>query len=335
MTSAHYLDTPFKRALSDGVPGEGQDGLYTQSWYPICFSSAANAHFVRGFDFLGGRVIAFRDGSGRAHVMSAYCPHMGADLSIGDMVDGNVRCVFHHWQYGSDGRCVKVPSGAAPPRAARLFEFPTQEKYGILWAYNGTHPHYELPDLPYPDSELVFKARVFGQYMPVDPWILCANTPDMQHIRYLHGITIDGENPHRAVQWTDHSLRYSFSGTHTTGEPVKHQVGIFGTSMYYQTTDFAGRWFGFVAPFGLPKPGHSQVYFVVCARKSMGTPQEIDEFLEHVLDLETHVVLEDMHNMQTIRFRPGTLTGEDLTLGRFFDYLRKYPRANPAKEFIF
>ena len=55
MTSAHYLDTPVKRALSERVPGEGQDGLFTQSWYPICLASAANPHFVRGFDFLGGR----------------------------------------------------------------------------------------------------------------------------------------------------------------------------------------------------------------------------------------------------------------------------------------
>jgi len=45
-------------------------------------------------------------------------------------------------------------------------------------------------------------------------------------------------------------------------------------------------------------------------------------------------VLDDMMNMQTIHFRPGTLTRSDLTLGRFFDYMRKFLRAHPSMEFI-
>ena len=72
---------------------------------------------------------------------------MGADLAVGDMVDGIVRWVFHHWQYGSDGRCVKTACGDPPPSTARLFEFPTVEKYGLVWVYNGLEPHYDIPDL--------------------------------------------------------------------------------------------------------------------------------------------------------------------------------------------
>lgn len=323
-----------RRSPGTAVPFEGEDGLFTQSWYPICLSSAATADFVRGFDFLDGRVIVFRDRDGRARVLSAYCPHLGADLSLGDMVDGTVRCIFHHWRYGADGRCVGMPSDDPIPPTARLFEFPVQERYGIVWAYNGLEPHYELPGFDYPDEDLVFKIRVFGEYLPVDPWILCANTPDMQHIRYLHGVQINGDNPHDAVVWTDHSLMYEFSGTHVTGEPVHHRVGIFGTSLYFQQTVFAGRWFGFLAPFGLVRPGKSLVYFVVCTRRDSGSPEEVDRFLEQITELETRVVLDDLANMQTIHFRAGMLTRADLTLARFFDYLRKYPRAHPSKEFI-
>ena len=86
----------FRRAAALGVPAEGEGGTFTQSWYPICLASAATPDFVRGFDFLDGRVIVFRDTAGQAHVMSAYCPHMGADLSIGELINGQVRCAFHH-----------------------------------------------------------------------------------------------------------------------------------------------------------------------------------------------------------------------------------------------
>lgn len=326
--------SPFRRALSTPVPFEGEDGKFTQSWYPICMSSAATNHFVRGFDFLDGKVIVFRDDEGQAHVLSAYCPHMGADLSIGDLIDGQVRCVFHHWRYGSNGRCAAMPSKDPIPPTARLFKFPVQEKYGIVWAYNGLTPHYELPDFRYPNEDLVFKVKVYGGEIPVDPWILCANTPDMQHIRYLHGIEINGDNPHDVVRWTDHSMMYEFEGQLPTGEKFRHELGIVGTSMYYQSTDIGGRWFGFVAPFGLVRPSRSSVYIVVCARKDMGTPEEVDAYLEWVADLETRIVLDDLMNMQTIHFRPGTLTRSDLTLGRFFDYLRNFPRAHPSSEFI-
>ncbi|MFC3053232.1 Rieske (2Fe-2S) protein [Kordiimonas pumila] len=323
-----------KRALGKPVPFEGENGTFTQSWFPICLSSAATPDFVRGFDFLDGRVIVFRDKDGQAHVMSAYCPHLGADLSIGDMVDGNVRCVFHHWKYGADGRCSGMPSKDPIPTNARLFKFPVCEKYGTIWAYNGLEPHYELPDFPYPDEDLVFKTRIFGNEIPTDPWILCANTPDMQHIRYLHGININGDNPHDIVEWTDHSMFYEFEGTHVTGDPVKHRLGIVGTSMYYQSTEFAGKWFGFVSPFTLNRPGRSTAFITVCARKDMGTPEEVDQYLEEIVELEKRVVIDDLMNMQTIHLKPGTLTRSDLTLSRFFDYLRAFPRAHPSADFI-
>jgi len=265
---------------------------------------------------------------------SAYCPHLGADLSVGDMVDGEVRCVFHHWRYNAEGRCSGMPAGDPLPPSARLFKFPVVEKYGLVWAYNGLEPHYSLPDFPHPEEDLVFKIKVFGEVLPVDPWILCANTPDMQHIRYLHGIVINGDNPHDAVEWTDHSMFYSFEGTHVTGDPVRNRIGIVGTSLYYQDTDFAGKWFGFVAPFGLVRPAQSLAYIVVCARRDMGTPEEVDAYLEWVAELETRVVLDDLVNMQTIHFKPGTLTRSDETLARFFTYLRNYPRAHPSAEFI-
>lgn len=324
----------FRRALGKSVPFEGEGGTFTQSWFPICMSSAATSDFVRGFDFLDGRVIAWRDLEGKPHVMSAYCPHLGADLSIGDMIDGNVRCVFHHWKYGPDGRCSGMPSKDSIPGTARLFEFPVCEKYGLLWAYNGLEPHYELPDFPFPAEDLVFKTKVFGQEVPTDPWILCANTPDMQHIRHLHGIEINGDNPHDIVEWTDHSMYYEFEGIHVTGEPVRHRVGIVGTSMYFQSTEIGGKWFGFVSPFTLNRPGRSTVFITVCVRKNLGTPKEVDAFLDQVAEMEQRVVIDDLMNMQTIHLRPGTLTRSDLTLSRFFDYVRDFPRAHPSAEFI-
>jgi nitrite reductase/ring-hydroxylating ferredoxin subunit len=322
-----------RRHHSHDIPPEGSDGLFTQSWYPICVASAATDKQIRGFDFLDGRVIVVRDEHGVAQVLSAYCPHMGADLSAGHMVDGQIRCIFHHWKYGADGRCKSTAIGDPAPEAARLFRFPTQERWGLIWAYNGLEPHYDLPDLPFPDDDLTWKIKVLPE-MPVDPWIVCANTPDMQHIKTLHGITIHGEDPHSLVEWTDHSLFYEFQGIHTTGETVKNRIGIVGTSLYWQATLIDGTWFGFLAPFGMPGPQRTVTYLIVFARKDMGPPEAINQFIDYVIDLETKVVSEDVHNMLTIRFKPGVLTRSDQSLARYLRMIKAYPRAHPSADFI-
>ena len=59
----------------------------------------------------GLNLAAFRDENGEAHVLDAYCPHLGANISIGGRVIGDcLECPFHGWQFrGSDGKVTKIP----------------------------------------------------------------------------------------------------------------------------------------------------------------------------------------------------------------------------------
>jgi phenylpropionate dioxygenase-like ring-hydroxylating dioxygenase large terminal subunit len=325
---------PVGRALARPLPAEGEDGLFTQSWFPICLSTDVPKGTVKGYGFLDGRVVVFRGEDGIARVTSAYCPHLGADLAVGDVVGNNVRCAFHHWEYDGDGQCARTGIGDPPPPAACLFVFPSQEKFGIVWAYNGVEPHYQLPDFPYPEGELVIHTLLLDEVMDVDPWVLCCNTPDMQHIKVLHGVQFSHEDPSEAVEWTPHSMLYDFSGVHKQGEKIENRVGIYGTSLYYQHTVFDGRWFGFMAPFGMPAPKKSQTFMIVAARRDMGPPEMVDQFIDFIVNLEKQIVLEDIAIMQSIRFAPAVMTKSDRTLGRFFSYLRAFPRAHPSAAYI-
>lgn len=71
------------------------------------FCSSSESFFPR----LGEQVAVFRAENGKAHVVDAYCPHLGANLAVGGRVLGNcIECPFHGWQFqGSDGKCVKIP----------------------------------------------------------------------------------------------------------------------------------------------------------------------------------------------------------------------------------
>jgi len=323
-----------KRILGKPIPAEGENGLFTQSWFPICLSSEVALGQVLGADFLDGRVVIFRNASGAAQVLSAYCPHLGADLAVGEVQGETIRCAFHHWQYDQNGACVKTGIGDAPPPGACLFKFPTAEKHDLIWAFNGEEPLFAIPDFPYPADDLETKVEAFDTLLPIDPWVICCNTPDIQHIKALHGVTFDQEDPDKEIEWTDHSMLYDFKGRHTNGEPIEYRVGIFGTSIFYQSSTFNGRWFGFIAPFGLPRPGQTKTYLVIAARKADGDAASTEAFLNFAMDLEKRIVGEDTPIMQTIHFKPGTLTKSDKALGKFLQYLRNFPRAHPSAEFI-
>jgi phenylpropionate dioxygenase-like ring-hydroxylating dioxygenase large terminal subunit len=189
--------TPNRLAL----PREGENGVFSQSWFPVMLASDLAPGALRGCDFLDGRIIVLRRTDGLVAAMSAYCPHVGADLSVGSVVDDHVQCAFHHWQYDSSGVCVRTGVGDPPPRHARLFVFPTRERYGIIWVFNGETPLFELPDFPYPDVQLAMGNYHLAEPFLCDPWVFAANTPDMQHLKVVHQIKFGVEDPHELVNW--------------------------------------------------------------------------------------------------------------------------------------
>ena len=88
------------------LPAEGEDGLYSQTWFPVCLSADLGETDIVGRALMGGRVIAFRDSNGDANVTSAFCAHLGVDLQCATLVDGLVRCPYHHFHYDGTGRVV-------------------------------------------------------------------------------------------------------------------------------------------------------------------------------------------------------------------------------------
>lgn len=322
-----------RRHLVRQVPSEGEGGLFTQSWFPVCMSSDVPHGKVIGVEFLDGHVIVLRGESGAAQVLSAYCPHLGANLATGCVVGDTVRCAFHHWCFDQEGVCVRTGPGDPPPREAHLFKFPTAERYGLIWAFNGFTPAFDIPSFPYPDEELVFRIAEHEALIPVDPWVICCNTPDLQHIRVVHDIQVE-RDPSESIEWTDHSMLYDFKGIHASGHQIEFRVGIFGTSLFYQSSSFNGRWYGYMAPMGMPSPGRTKLYYVLAARRGDGSDRETDEFLGFAMDVQRKIVNEDLPILKTIRFRPGTLTKSDKALAQFLEYLMRYPRAHPAADFI-
>ncbi|MFO7552452.1 MAG: Rieske 2Fe-2S domain-containing protein [Haliea sp.] len=313
---------------------EGEDGVFSQSWFPVCLSSELDSNQLLGRDFLDGRVIVFRGADGKAHVKSGYCPHVGADLSVGRIVDNNVQCAFHHWEYDPTGRCVKTGIGDPPPLGACLFNFPTLEKYGIVWAFNGIEPLWDLPDM---DRDNIVTHVFHTDMYQCDPWVFAANTPDMQHIKVVHGIRFRHDDPHTDVNWTDWGFDYRIVAEHGQGPDIDWKIGIKGTSTYMQQGLVDGWWLGVYAGFSLPRPGCHQAYVCIAVERGDDSPEAIhrqDQLLEFGTNLLRNTAEEDRPILDSIHYNPRNLTRGDRTLGRYLVFLRDYPRAHPSRNLI-
>lgn len=325
-----------RKRFTRPVPMEGEDGLFSQSWFPICLSSEVEKGQVIGRDFLDGRVVVFRGESGEARVMSAYCPHLGADLAVGKVIGDRVQCAFHLWEYDANGMCVKTGVGDPPPPTACLYNFPTQERFGIIWAFNGDEPLWDLADFEYPDDELVFEPFYTDDYT-CDPWIFASNTPDIQHIKAVHNIRFKAEDPHKLAQWEKYGFRMRVDATHQQDEDLAWNVGIFGTSTFIQEGTVDGWWLGVAAGFSLPRPNKHQVFLAIGVKKGDGSEEGeklVRERIEYGKMLLARTAAEDKPILDTIHHKVGYLTKGDQTLAKYFDMLRDYPRAHPSRDFI-
>jgi nitrite reductase/ring-hydroxylating ferredoxin subunit len=328
------------RRLVNLVPAEG-DGGYSVTWWPVCLSAEVEPGKVRGVDFLGGRVVAMRDAAGTAHVLSAYCPHVGADLCNGEVIEGTIRCAFHHWRYDAGGRCVATGTGDPPPPTARLFKFPTVERYGIVWAFNGIEATWALPDLfPHADDELVLTCGYYpDEDFPIDAWVGMANTPDWSHLIAVHRLAFDYEGLERQMTYTDHSFHYRLRARleNGTGPEIDYDRWVYGTNTFVMYGLLDDTWFGAASPMLQVGPGRSRLFYVAVVRKSgndEASARADRERVEQIAKVGMDMGREDADILKRLKFKPGTLTRADAGLARFLDYIRKFPRAHPSAEFI-
>lgn len=122
--------------------------MYINFWYPTLKSTDLTDQPVR-VRILNHDLVVFRDSAGNAHTLSDTCVHRGGSLAGGKVLKDNcIQCPYHGWRYNADGVCTRIPSiginGKIPPRA-RVDAYPTQEQYGVVFAFLGDLPEELRP----------------------------------------------------------------------------------------------------------------------------------------------------------------------------------------------
>lgn len=108
---------------------------YARGWHCLGKSEEYTAKPVQ-LNYFGSKLVAYRGAEGQLIVLDGYCPHMGADLSLGYVEGDSLRCSMHAWRWGSDGVCDDIPYAKNIPPKACIKPWPTLERNGLVYVYN-------------------------------------------------------------------------------------------------------------------------------------------------------------------------------------------------------
>lgn len=156
-------------------------------WHVVA-ESADLASGPLAIKLLGEHYVAWRAADGNVVAAPDRCPHREAPLSKGKLVDGCVTCPYHGWTFGSQGRCVEVPSSGAgrpvPPKA-HLPVVHSQERYGLVWLCPG-EPVGEIFASRYEDDPTFRRINTGVEAWATNALRMTDNFMDISHFPWVH-----------------------------------------------------------------------------------------------------------------------------------------------------
>jgi len=220
--------------LTQTDPGKPCGEMMRRYWQPV-----ALAEELYGADgplpvrILGEDLVLIRDDQGRIGLLGLHCSHRGADLSYGRLEDGGLRCLYHGWLYGVEGRCLDQPGeppGSKFCEKVRHLAYPCQERGGMIFTYMGPGEPPLLPNYDFLAAPLdnLFLVKLFQ-----DCNFLQAHEGnlDQVHLSFLHRL---GE---QAMGGT--TLEVTAKGSSRTAASLL--VGDTAPRIESQITDFGVR----------------------------------------------------------------------------------------------
>jgi 3-ketosteroid 9alpha-monooxygenase subunit A len=160
-------------------------------WFRVGFADESPPGTVRPLRYFGQDLVLMVSDAGVAQVFDAHCPHLGAHLGFGGSVDQeSLRCPFHGWRFGLDGRCLEIAYAKRIPSQARLRAWPTCSRAGAIWVWHhreGRSPDWEVPEIAEasdaswtPWLHQHWQVRTRNQE-------IAENTSDPAHFHCVHG----------------------------------------------------------------------------------------------------------------------------------------------------
>ncbi|MGI9623031.1 MAG: Rieske 2Fe-2S domain-containing protein [Acidimicrobiales bacterium] len=158
--------------------------------------------------------VLWRDSSGQVAAVLDQCSHRQARLSAG-LVEGEcIRCPYHGWAFGIDGRCVDIPSSGpdtAIAPAAHLNALAVEERYGLVWICPG-EPLHPIPRVSVDEDPAFTRLNTGTQLWSCSATRMIDNMLDVAHFPYTHIGTFGRDAAKQVPHFTLTQLDDTFHG---------------------------------------------------------------------------------------------------------------------------
>lgn len=323
---------------------------YPRGWFIVCFSNEIAVGDVHRMQYFGQELVAYRGASGGVTVLDAFCPHLGAHLGVGGTVEGDsVRCPFHAWEFGGDGKCSKIPYADKIPRRAAVASWPVCERNGAVHVWHdaeGGAPGWEIPTIAehghidwMPWSSKLLRIRTH-------PKEVVENVADKAHFPQVHRTEIlafeNEYDAHRATQRTEGIATPPGGGTdhfkieatyYGPGFQISHMDGVLKSVLILAHTPVSlgggARGRGFVDgddPFARLDDGadHIDLRFGV-SLKVVGGRSRTEKFSAMYVDNLRRGFMEDIEIWENKVYRPSPqLVPGDGPVGKLRRWYRQF-----------
>jgi nitrite reductase/ring-hydroxylating ferredoxin subunit len=185
---------------------------FPNGWFVLLKSDELSKGQLITKRFAGVDIVVFRTESGKAAIVDAYCPHMGAHFGHGGDVQGEtIRCPFHHFCFDTEGQCTKTGYDTKPPAKAVLKTFTIREKNGfiLIWYHlKNELPNWEVPDT---DDKDWSEIRTADFLLNSHPQETTENSVDIGHFSIVHKYTDVEELSALKAEGPYLNAKYAFS----------------------------------------------------------------------------------------------------------------------------
>jgi phthalate 4,5-dioxygenase len=209
-------------------PGTPMGELFRRYWIPALLAEELPENDcppVR-VKLLSERLLAVRDSEGRYGLIDEFCAHRGVSLWFGRNEEGGIRCPYHGWKYGVDGKCLEVPSEPEESgfcNKIKLKNYPLMEKGGILWTYMG--PPEDQPEEPAWEFISVPANQTFSsKRLQECNWLQAMEGGiDSAHVSFLHRGNLNSDPLFKGARGN----QYNLNDAQPFFEVAEHAAGLY------------------------------------------------------------------------------------------------------------
>ncbi|MBL0423403.1 aromatic ring-hydroxylating dioxygenase subunit alpha [Ramlibacter sp. AW1] len=160
------------------------------AWYVACTPDEIDSKPL-GRMICGEPMVIYRAEGDKVAALEDFCPHRGAQLSLGTVCEGKLVCGYHGLVMGADGRTAAMP-GQRVGGFPAIKSYPVIERYGFIWVWPGdpaqAHPsklhHLEWAESP----DWAYGGGLY--HVKADYRLMIDNLMDLTHETYVHTTSI-------------------------------------------------------------------------------------------------------------------------------------------------